>query len=394
MVPLNGYPMKMYTKSLAAPRSPSLAGLLAGLLATVCLVISGCGNQGEIAQYRIDRQPPPSMASTIEAAPPQAPTDLLLGAIIEQTEKERSWFFKCVGSIEGLKEIESPFRTWIESVGFSADGNPTWVLPADWKQLPGTEMRFATIELPATGGEPASISVMALPKNKSFDGTVADNVNRWRRQMSLPPSTEPFAGAQSLPQQSNPTALVAIRGQFDSSSAPMASGAMGNRPAADPNSTANPNSPPMLAGPAIDSNAEPSSIPYTLQPAADWRPGRMNSMRMAAYAAGAEDAAVDISLAQAMGEMRDNVARWIGQVHSSPAATMVDDVMAKKETIVVMGKEAERFRIEGEKGQAIDVIALPIPGEGSLFIKMIGPSTTVAQQQQAFEAFAKSIAPR
>lgn len=60
---------------------------------------------------------------------------------------------------------------------------PHWELPAGWKEVPGTGMRFATIIVEA-GDPPLEIRVTPLTMAA---GDLLDNINRWRQQIELPP---------------------------------------------------------------------------------------------------------------------------------------------------------------------------------------------------------------
>jgi len=99
---------------------------------------------------------------------------------------DTGWFFKLTGDKAAVEPQHEAFLQFITSIKFS-DGKPTWTLPADWKQLPGSAMRFATIQI-AADGKPLELSVIPLPQSGGdTEKYVLDNVNRWRNQLNLKP---------------------------------------------------------------------------------------------------------------------------------------------------------------------------------------------------------------
>ena len=59
----------------------------------------------------------------------------------------------------------------------------TWAVPDGWKQVPGKEMRYATLVV-ESGDTPLELSVIPLgPMARDVLG----NVNRWRQQLKLEP---------------------------------------------------------------------------------------------------------------------------------------------------------------------------------------------------------------
>ncbi len=63
----------------------------------------------------------------------------------------------------------------------------TWTAPADWIAQPASSMRKGSYLFKNTSGESADISIISFPGDA---GGFAANVNRWRRQIQLPPLSE------------------------------------------------------------------------------------------------------------------------------------------------------------------------------------------------------------
>ncbi len=174
----------------------SLLGLLALLIAV------GCQQRDEIARYTVDKPPPieplvqPNPHQGDAAAderPTGDPTDRTLGAIVPLSPQ--GWFFKLMGPLDAVAAHEEEFTALLKSVRFSDDGKPAWTLPEGWQQRPGNQIRYATLLIPGEG-KPLEVSVTALPNTGTDDENyVLVNVNRWRRQLRLPPiNSEQLAG--------------------------------------------------------------------------------------------------------------------------------------------------------------------------------------------------------
>jgi hypothetical protein len=154
--------------------------------------LAGCDQHDEITSY-IVRKPelvdPTLVARTAQARSASegagsgvaTTQNQTLGLIIPAGDQ--AWFFKLTGDVKTVKPQHEAFLDFVQSIKFPpAGGSPTWTLPDGWKQLPGSQFRYATIQLPAAAGEkPLEISV------SSAGGDMLANVNRWRQQLSLPP---------------------------------------------------------------------------------------------------------------------------------------------------------------------------------------------------------------
>lgn len=125
---------------------------------------------------------------------------------------ETAWFFKLTGE-DALVAAQKPaFLEFLKSVSFvsepaggmppmaggmppmgggmmapagggDAPAKPAWTVPAGWKEEPPTQMLIAKF-LAADGDAKAEITVSAFPGDV---GGLLANVNRWRRQIGLPP---------------------------------------------------------------------------------------------------------------------------------------------------------------------------------------------------------------
>ena len=138
-------------------------------LAALCWGL-GCNSREDIVQYRVPKKKPRM--------------DRMLGAIISQTS-DSWWFFKTSGDKIDVDQRADEFKKLIRSVRFVGD-KPEWSLPEGWTKKPGQGMRFATLECETSGGK-LELSVTRLGNNLPPEKYLLMNVNRWRRELQLPP---------------------------------------------------------------------------------------------------------------------------------------------------------------------------------------------------------------
>lgn len=69
----------------------------------------------------------------------------------------------------------------------------TWEVPPGWEEQPAGDVRYASFLITADGGRKAEMAVTQFPGDVGGD---LANVNRWRGQLQLPPTTEVDLRAQ------------------------------------------------------------------------------------------------------------------------------------------------------------------------------------------------------
>jgi hypothetical protein len=245
---------------------------------------------------------------------------------------------------------------------------------------------------------------------------VAMNVNRWRAQLGLAASEQKWAEGKPLDvaTAADQAVWVDIVGEGTSPAASMMGGpmmggaalggaAMGSAGPAPVNRTSPPSTlppmPPPIGSTAVGSASEiPPMEPdprLKFERPDGWRDGRMNSMRMAAFNVGPDDRIAEITVIPAGGDLRGNVARWLGQVRGGAAPNeVVDAAMEAAQKVSVDGRDGQRFFLTGDgqgDGTAIDATIVPMGDGFSLFIKMTGPEATLKEESQRIADFIKSI---
>ncbi len=178
---------------LQSLKSPTFS--VAGMSALVAMVVffAGCRPPDQITNYEAPKEHEPSNAAA------QRERQRTLAAIIPVGDQ--AWFFKITGLDELVEKQAQPFRSLLDSVRFQAEKvagegvvQPVWELPDGWRSVAGDGgeaaalmRRFATVEIPVDG-QTLELTVTPLPRPVGADEAyMLANVNRWRRQLQLPP---------------------------------------------------------------------------------------------------------------------------------------------------------------------------------------------------------------
>jgi hypothetical protein len=241
-------------------------------------------------------------------------------------------------------------------------------------------MRFAT--LTAKVDEQAiETTVTKLSFEGDWENAVKDNVNRWRKQVSLTDSQEPLAGAQELKTESDVAiAFVDLLGEVSEKGSSMTMPPFAGHPPMDPRQ-----------GAASQAAPPASASPLEFKKPDSWREGKKSAMRLAAFEAGEPDKSVEITLIPASGDEEGNVRRWLGQIRAEVPEETVQAALSDASEVKVGTLPGKMYRLQGDKDQAIYAIIAPQPDGNSLFLKMTGNVDTAEAQAENLVAFAASI---
>lgn len=341
--------------------------------------IAGCESSDPIVTYTIDTNMPEQL---------RAGNDRMLAAMLPKGDKV--WFFKVSGPEKAVGAIEDSFREFVGGIEFADDAPDLQELPEGWRRGGEKPMRFASIDV-ETPTKQLDISISNLSRQEDWDDQVSMNVNRWRGQLGLDPSDEKWAAADEfdIAAADTTSVWVDIVGQPSGASmTPPFTGGMGmgmgnpHQAASSPPSGSSP--PPATPDPRLKFDRPDG-----------WRDGRMSSMRMAAFNIGPEDSPAELTVIPAGGDLRGNVARWLGQIRQGDVPDeVVDQAMADAQAVDVDGRQGQRFLLTGEdpeSGTAIDATVVPMDDGMSLFVKMTGPAKTVLEQSDAIASFLSSL---
>lgn len=349
-----------------------------GLVAAV-LISGGCQKESGVVTYSIPTAVPTQL---------RAGNERMLAAMVPKGDEV--WFFKVTGPEEAIASVESELRTFVTEIRFLDSKPDLSSAPGAWQRGAVREMRYASFDI-TTPQKQLDLSVSSLPRGADWDEYVAMNVNRWRGQLGLEPSTEKWGGASGMEVESADGEAVWL----DVVGKPSSGASMMSPPFAGMASPDASPAPTMASNPASESGSQPEAPGLEYDMPEGWRTGRMSPMRLAAFDVGPEDKVAELTVIPASGDLRGNVARWMGQIRQNGVPDdEVDKALSAVQEIEVDGRPAKRFLLLGDEpnsGNAIDATIVPLEDGMSLFVKMTGPVETVRAESEAIAGFLKSL---
>ena len=342
-------------------------------------LVFGCDQPAPIVTYSVPTDVPNEL---------RPGKDRMLAAMIPKNDDV--WFLKVTGPEKAVETIEPIFQNFVQNLTF-VDGSPQLGdLPKGWRRGGEKPMRYATLDV-ETPMKQLRISVSKLQRQENWDDQVAMNVNRWRGQLGLANSDQKWAQGEPLKVAAadGEAVWVDLVGKADVSSPMSAPFANGRPSPASPGTQSDSSNAPTKNVAAKKDDRIKFDRPE------GWRDGRMSSMRMAAFNIGPEESPAELTVIPAGGDLRGNVARWLGQVRDGAVPDeVVDKAMAEARAVSVDGREGQRFFLSGDdpdEGTAIDATIVPMDGGMSLFVKMTGPVATVKKESEAIATFLESL---
>jgi hypothetical protein len=347
--------------------------VLAAALWTVMSLGAGCGPRDEVRVRQVPKESrfelPVQNAKATEHQRATPVPARMLAAMVQQPT--RVWFFKMVGSPDGVRAQRGEFRKLLESLTFDAEGEPRWDLPESWTEQPGSGMRKATFRTSSAARSP-SISVISLTAPQD----VLSNVNRWRDQLQLPPleAGELADQVDTFDVAGSEVTLADIFGTVQ-----MAAAGGG----------------PMAAAPRGAQSTNPALQEFTYQAPAEWSQAPASGMRKAAFAVKEGDNTAEvtvISLPSGAGQLLPNVNRWRGQLGLDPLEE--SEVMSIVRAMQIDETDGHYIQRMAENpagtGQAT-IAAMVLHGGTVWFFKLTGDDELVQQEEANFEKFLDSV---
>ena len=306
---------------------------------------------------------------------------------------------------------------------------PQWTVPSGWTFVPGKEMRVATFKVSADHPE---VELTVVPLGGE-GGSVLANVNRWQKEIGLPPSDEKdvenlltvvdlagtpawmfdFTGAQPSDGKPQKRLLAAIVRQpiqtwFFKLAGPMdiVTAQKDNFdsfihslkfPVSAPDTSAQAPTPPPPAASAADASPHASEpLPITFTAPSGWtQQSKQNQFRVVGFdiAAGNQSAFVSVSrMPENSGSVLDNVNRWRGQVNLERIG---DPAQTGAQATQVAGLDAKLWDFDGpasgDQPASRIIVAMLTRGSEWWFFKLQGPSPVVAAQKDSFFTFLHSV---
>lgn len=369
----------------------------------------GCQRSDQIESYEVAKETPPQPNTAADAAGP--PTHRMLAAIVPVGQQ--AWFFKAVAPLADIEQHAQAINDFYASVKSDASGRAVWQLPTGWKEDAGSGIRAATLWVPADG-KPIEVSVTTLGWRNTPDDMLS-NVNRWRGQMQLPnvDMTGLAECTREVAADSAKITLVDLQGRFQSGSmsAPFAGGFGGGAGGATGGAGGLPaGHPPIGATGGSDSAAASGNVPPAapntprFDVPADWQQRQpSSSMRKAEFGIGSGQQSAVVTLLDFPADAGPNIAdplenvnRWRGEI--GLGAVNEDGLSRVVENVEIDGQQATYTRAVPDPQQAGEsqadratIAAMIKHGDLIWFIKMTGSRELVAQQEESFRAFLKSM---
>ena len=341
----------------------------------------GCQKEQTIRTYEVARTAPPTEPFPIDQL------DHMLVAIVPQDKK--AWFFKLVGKKPAIERLKPKFEQFISTVELadSSELTPTWKLPEGWSERGAAEMRAATLLIPDPGGE-LQLAVSSLPLSIEWEDFLVPNVNRWLDQLQCRDKKKQdiLKLAQQIPTAAGESTLFHLAGI-------MKRRPMGRDPHAGLGIPPANSSPPASIARSPNANSE---LKY--EKPADWQPGRMSSMRKAAFQLPGTPSAGEVvvsswPLSGQMGDLEFNVDRWGRQELGGepPTGKALEELTKSVQVDGLDGSYLELFS-PAEASQQLAIIVTLVERQGQIwFFKMSGLREAVAGQRENYRDFLGSV---
>ncbi|MEM8733690.1 MAG: hypothetical protein AAGG44_05695 [Planctomycetota bacterium] len=369
-------------------RFTASAGLVACL--TVSMLLTGCVGEEGIRTYRVAKsENEPAFTPPFARGAPSSENARemqMLGAIIPKGKSY--WVFKLADSPDVIAAHRDEFRGMVESLTFESS-DPQWVLAEGWKD--NKALGGITYAELLKESEGLRATVTQLPLLSDWQKTVIENINRWRGQLALQPSSDWDALEQELEEVEglnegdSKAYFVSLIGR--------GSGTMGGGPFQAAKQAAAKPVMPSEAPPqqAVKPNA--TAFKYDLPQGWTAKEVPAGGMRKAAFDVATDAGVAEVTIISAGGEIRGNLGMWFGQVQVTSTDEAIETVLGSAETKKVNEAEATVYSVNGagDSPQAILVAEVPWSEREQLFIKMKGDAAVVEENQAAFDTFLESL---
>ena len=325
-------------------------------LALGFILLSGCG------------RPEPQMSYEVVK-----PRRMLVATLLDQ-ETNTAWFIKLDGPTTVVDRQEKAFAQLVDSLKFSASSDNvagvTWDMPEGWSDAEAGPVQFAALAVDDSANPiKATVTKLGIRSNEEVDPYLLNNLNRWRRQISLPPLEQLDQEQIEEKEVDGKTAyVISLYGRDPDGAEENALGA------------ARPSRPPVGGSTSPGLNVE---LPE------GWTQGRSTGVSVVSLVVKDGDQTGAITVTPLNVSPWDaNVQRWIGQLGAEPMTG--EQITKATEKIDVGGAEADM--IDLVSGPSVDpkkrlVGIRAIRGKTAWFIKFDGPPELVEKELDKFKNF-------
>ena len=116
------------------------------------------------------------------------PRRMLVSTLVD-LENNNAWFIKLDGPTTVVNRHEASFATLLDSIALTEGSEAiSWEVPAGWSESEAGPVQFAALAVDDSANR-IKVTVTRLPiaPDEDVDSYLLNNLNRWRRQLSLPP---------------------------------------------------------------------------------------------------------------------------------------------------------------------------------------------------------------
>ncbi|MBY0231143.1 MAG: hypothetical protein K2W96_17800 [Gemmataceae bacterium] len=320
------------------------------------LLAAGCGDSDGIDRYSVPKPVP-------------RPYVRLVAAVLDDGPAQ--WYVKLLGREDLVAAQREAFDAFVKSLKPKGE-KAEWTVPAGWKEVASPAKDGIKAEATFKAGDAAQ-PPLATVFRFGMKSPLLDNVNRWRRK---------DLGLSFLDEDGLKGVVQTVKaGDRDAAFVDMRGPGPGRARAADPHAGMD------LKKPPAPRKGKPLSDEMSYAVPAGWtelggRSGFVPTHSVIAVPDEAGAAEVKITKMAAFGDEKANLDRWRGEVGRG-------EVKTDRSTLDLPSGKAVSFDFAGDgKRSLVAVFQRP---DAVWFVKLLGPSATVAKHKDAFESFVKSV---
>ncbi len=385
------------------PLDPHSRPFRSTLIVAVFATLLGCSREYHARSYdapKVEsefikgREPKPR-----QAAPPMMggsriplPERRILGAVIP--DNNHVYFVKATDRMSQLASAESAFRTVVETFAIDpASGSPKFELPSGWtlnlldnaNAGIGLAEMIAEINFEAPAGR-IRFTVSKYDKPADWEGYLLSQINRWRGQLELPPSTVSDLQRElpTIPREG--AAMPAYL--FDANGG----GASGSAAATTPSGS----TPPVSGEPTMPARA---ALKLTYDKPEAWELQAPKPYREATFKVTKEGKEAEITVSTARDIPVQNAGMWLSQTipvnDQAALESLALKTVEQAETLQVGTKTAKLYSIRASDqpdARSLLVVAIPM-GEGgmSMFVKLNCELRMMEEEKSTFLSFVNTL---
>lgn len=329
------------------------------LVGVLLISAGGCKPKDPITRVVVDADESAVVFGQKKETPKMVEGRMLVGI---HRAKKNTWTFKVVGPSEQIDAIASQFMEFLRMVDIADDFPVLTELPEGWSKVPGAPTQFVYAKVKVN--DKLQVSISKLPPN--FDNL--ENVNRWRGQLSLPPTDsaelKPLSGESKISiEVFDENGLVSPGGVK-----PPFAGMMANQPPVSP----------------IEFDAP-----------AGWAEGEVNSMVSARFRIEEGELVAQVTVtrmpALEINQWSQVSRNWAAEVGLQDLSE--EELSERTSETTIDSIDGQLIRLIGEDGESPQgLVGIRLTRQNDVwFIKLKGDKQLVVANEEAFQTFAQSV---